>query len=235
MPQRVPLDNPHAPPTWTRRSKRLCYWLLGALALLAIISLLAPRIARPREFSNRRTCCRDLSAIGCAIWQYVNDNGHHYPSNFADVMRYGPAELFLCPSTCDIKPAGDIRQQADALLAGGHCSYVYVGAKLTAPAAANQVLAFELPDNHSREGGHVLYADVDAGWDSARWESFQTLVQLVPELESAHNPPVIRPLTAAQARTMYDQKWLPKLLSIKNGTWAASLPAPATQPSAGPN
>jgi hypothetical protein len=57
-------------------------------------------------------------------------------------------------------------------------------------------------------------------------------VQLVPELEAGRNPPVIGALTAKQAKTMYEQKWVPKLASMKNGTWAASLPRPATRASA---
>jgi len=31
---------------------------------------------------------------------------------------------------------------------------------------------------------------------------------------------------AGEAKAMYEQKWVPKLASMKDGTWAASLPRP---------
>ena len=97
---------------------------------------------------------------------------------------------------------------------------------MTSAARYDVVVAFELPDNHSGDGGNVLWGDAHVSW-----EGLGTLVQLVPELEAGRNPPVIVPLTAGQARALYERKWAPKLASMKDGTWAASLPRPATRAS----
>lgn len=187
-----------------------------------------------RETRNRMRCANNLRKIGLEAVRYCDDNQQQYPSKLGMLITAHQrlsglgADGFVCPSSSDTELQVPPAQQADTLLSGGHCSYVYVGAGMTSSAGANDVVAFELPDNHGREGGNVVYGDAHVSW-----ERFDGLVQLVSDLEAGRNPPVIGVLTAKQAKTIYEQKWVPRLASIKDGSWAGSLPrpSPATRPS----
>jgi len=97
---------------------------------------------------------------------------------------------------------------------------------MTGVPGASEVIAFEFPDNHAKESGNVLWGD-----GHVSWERFETLVQLVPELEAGHNPPRFRTLTRGEADAMYQQRWAPKLQQMKDGTWAVGLPRATTRPS----
>lgn len=210
------------------------FWRILLLTILVVplfffilFSLFAPGGCPAREPAKRVKCNNDLRQIGLAISLYCQDNQGQYPS---DVGLLIPTEglsagVFVCPSSSDTTLPGAATQPATALLAGNYCSYVYVGAGMNQSAGAKDVVAFELPDNHSREGGNVLWGDAHVSW-----EKFEDLVQLAPELEAGHNPPVFKKLTLSQAQVLYQRKWLPRLKQIKDGTWAASLPRPATQP-----
>lgn len=235
MPEPPPLD--YEPVSAPRPPRNISiFWLVPVFAVAFFVLAIALfQGGHGPEHANRARCAENLRQIGLAIRLYCNDDEQHYPSDVGLLLPTPAmslsAETFVCPSTTDTKRTPSA-QQAAKLLSAGHCSYIYVGAGMTSSAGSDEVVALELPDNHSKDGGNVLYGD-----HHVSWEPFETLVQLVPELEAGRNPPVIRPLTAAQAKTMYDQKWLPKLPAIKNGAWAASLPrpAPSTRPAAAPN
>ena len=229
MPEPVPLDyEPVTTPRPLRRLRTFSLICFGGLTLVFLISTQLPSVNYAREPANRIKCSNNLRQIGLAIFRYCDDNKQQYPNDVGLLIPTQElnAEVFVCPSSSDTKLQGASTQPAALLLSSDHCSYVYVGAGMTSSAGADQVVAFELPDNHSKDGGNVLYGD-----HYVSWEPFETLVQLVPELEAGRNPPMILPLTAKQAKTMYEQKWVPKLASIKDGTWAASLPRPSTRPS----
>ena len=74
-------------------------------------------------------------------------------------------------------------------------------------------------------GANVLYADAHVAF-----EPLTTVVQLVPELEAGHNPPMIANISQEQAEALYAKTWKPKLTAMKTGVWAASVPRPTTQP-----
>ena len=229
MSKPAPLDYEPVTPR-PRRNFSILWVIPGVLVLLFImIPFLVPH-GHSRD-GNRAKCANNLRQIGLGIMMYCNDNKQQFPNDVGLLIPTQglSAEVFVCPSSNDTKLQGASTQPAAMLLSSDHCSYVYVGAGMTSSAGVNDVVAFELPGNHAKDGGNVLYADAHV-----EWEGFHVLVQLVPELEAGRNPPVMRPLTVAQAKTMYEQKWVPKLASIKDGTWAASLPRPssATRPSA---
>lgn len=232
MSDHMPLD--YQPVTQRSRRKTGILGLVGWIMLGAVVlSFFAPPSRAP-ETARRAKCSYNLRQIAVAIEAYGRANKGQYPGDMGLLISDQglSANVFLCPSTSDTALPGLPAQQAATLLVGKHCSYVYVGSRLTTT-WGDEVVAFDLLDNHSNRGGpggNVLYGD-----GHVSWEKFETLVQLVPELEAGRNPPNFVTLTAAQAQTLYTQKWLPKLASFKNGTWAASLPRPTTRPLAAAN
>ena len=170
-------------------------WVILAVVVLCVSmgSLMMPRLATPRDTPPRARCSNNLRQIGLAITMYCNDNQQQYPSDLGLLILTEElsSEVFVCPSGSEVKAQGELPAMAATLLSGGHCSFVYVGAGMTSSARQDDVVAFELPDNHGqRAGGNVLYSDAHV-----EFQPFDTLVQLVPELEAGRNPPVIRPLT----------------------------------------
>ena len=231
MPKPAPLDYEPVTPR-PRRNFSILWVIPGVLVLLFISALLLNPHGHSREYSyNRAKCSNNLRQIGLEIMMYCNDYKQQFPNEVGLLIPTQglSAEVFVCPSSSDMKLQGASTQPAAMLLSSYYCSYVYVGAGMNSSAGTNDVIAFELPDNHGKDGGNVLYGDAHVSY-----EQFDVLVQLVGELEAGRNPPVIRVLTEGQAKTMYEQKWVPKLASIKNGSWAGSLPrsSPTTRPSA---
>lgn len=208
-------------------------WILLCLVLGALLVwfLQTPSFVHSGSTRDRTKCANNLRQIGLAITMYCNENKGQYPPDLVQLAAAEQltAEVFVCPGWSRWTPAG---QPAAAGPAGTMCRYVYIGAGMTERTAANQVIAFELPENHEKDdsepGGFVLYGDVHV-----EWHPLAELVQVVPELEAGHNPPVFQPISSRETRKLYEQVWLPKLASIKAGTWAASLQRPATRPSHG--
>ena len=122
---------------------------------------------------------------------------------------------------------GPTTQQSAAIIhAGGHCSYIYVGANLTSSSPASCIVAFEFPSNHGMDGGNLLYADLHT-----EFVTLDKLVQLVPALEAGQNPPKFAILTETQAKTLYAQRWLPQLTAMQSGQWEKKVTnQPTTQP-----
>ena len=231
MSEHVPLDYERITTPRGPSLGRLVLWLfVGIFVIGTVVFALLPSLPHGYPTPPRRRCANNLRQIGLAIMLYSDQNKGQYPGKVGSlILTQGlGAEVFVCPASSDAVQKARPVQQAATLLSGTHCSYVYVGAGVTSSANSDTVVAFELSDNHGTgQGGNVLYADAHV-----EWQRFDTLVQLVPELEAGRNPPMLRPLTEAQAKMIYDQKWVPQLSSIKNGFWAASLPRPSTRPSA---
>lgn len=55
-------------------------------------------------------------------------------------------------------------------------------------------------------------------------------MQLVPELEAGHNPPIIASISQKQAESLYAKTWKPKLAAMKTGVWASGLRRPTNEP-----
>lgn len=229
MSEPAPVDYEVVTTRAPKRSRALIFGLSAVAVLLSIVGVVIMAAGTAFENWTRVCCSNNLRQIGLAITMYARDNQGQYPSDLGTLsLTQGVgAQSFVCGNTDDAILRAPPAQQAATLLSGGHCSYVYVGAGMTSSAGPDEVVAFELPGNHPRKGGNVVWGD-----GHVTWERFETLVQLVPELEAGRHVPVIGALTAGQAKAMYEQKWVPKLAKIKDGTWAASLPRPATRPSA---
>jgi len=196
-------------------------WVLSAVIVLGYLFSASPG---PRhEPANRAKCSNNLRQIGLAIHMYASENKRQYPPELAVLIPTEglSAEVFVCPASNDTRLDGSPAQQAASLLSGDHCSYVYIGRGMTDAVGADHVVAFELPENHSRAGGNVLYGDAHV-----EWLRFDSLVQLVPEIEAGHNPPMFS-TALDDPEKLYQQRWLPRLASLRDGSWAAGLPAPS--------
>jgi hypothetical protein len=113
---------------------------------------LGPAAARARSEHS-------LLAIGSAITHYQNDFGGSFPDSFPTLLikENLAAGAFIDPARSDTPATGPTPQAiADQLVAGGHCSYVYLGAGLnmgTLP--PNVVVAYEIPTSPAA-GANVL-------------------------------------------------------------------------------
>ncbi len=198
MPEPLPLDYERAAPPPPRNFGRLLL-LLGVAALVFTVYLMRASPVSHRQTPPRARCSNNLRQIALGIMMYCKDNNQQYPSEISLLLVTEDlsADVFLCPNTADTKLLDSPAQQAATLLSGGHCSFVYVGAGFNSAATSDHAVAFEPPNSHE-EFSNVMYGD-----GHVESQPFQTIVQLVPELEAGHNPPVLRTLTAAHAKTIY--------------------------------
>jgi prepilin-type processing-associated H-X9-DG protein len=136
----------------------------GALLLiLLLVIVLLPPLSRAREQANRVKCASNLRQIGQAMFIYASVNGGAFPDKVDKLLSYIGSATFVCPSSDDDPAPGPTPQiQANNLYAGGHLSYVYVGAGLNTTSGrgtnSTTVVMYEPLTNH-REGVNVLYAD----------------------------------------------------------------------------
>jgi prepilin-type processing-associated H-X9-DG protein len=167
---------------------RVVLWtiFLALLAYVGAAMLFPPRptIHRARQVK----CASNLRQIGMALSLYTKDAGSpQYPPGLELLVEkadVGP-DVFVCPAAGDQKATGaTTRQRVEDFLAGKHCSYVYVGAKLTAGDSAAHVVAYEPLSNHGGVGANVLYNDGSV----ARLEKAEA-ARVIAELEAGHNPP----------------------------------------------
>lgn len=107
-------------------------------------------------------CGSNMRQIGSAILLYSNENQGRYPDRLEQLIltQEISADLFVCPRTDDDASRGQTtRAVADGLAAGGHLSYVYVGAGLTVSCDPATVVLYEPLANHAGEGMNVLFGD----------------------------------------------------------------------------
>ncbi len=100
-----------------------------------------------------------------------------------------PAAVMVCPSSKDSAPdpTSTTRAAAD-MKAGGHLSYIYVGAGLTDQSSPDTVLAYEPLTNHDGDGSNVAYTDAHVEWHSAA-----EVKMMIASLNAGKNPPTTRP------------------------------------------
>jgi hypothetical protein len=154
-------------PKWTPRRRPLMPWLIGTLSVAVVaLGFLAMRTGSGHNVRGdmpvRYRCQSNLHVIGLAIILYQQAHGGKNPDDFRPLITESKIEAlrFTCGDTSDTPAAGPTPQAIAAnLLAGGHCSYVYLGKGLTDQAPPNTVLAYD-PPNANDSGMQVLLADI---------------------------------------------------------------------------
>ncbi len=146
----------------------LIFGTLVAIAFMILLtSMNSPRVGRTYVVP----CPSNLKNIGLACLTYANNYGGNFPNRIEDLILIEELkpDKFVCPSSRDSPATGTPAEQAAAISAGGHCSYVYVGKGFTLTmcdpggfAAGRSmsavVLAHENPANH-KVGMNVLFVD----------------------------------------------------------------------------
>jgi prepilin-type processing-associated H-X9-DG protein len=159
-----------APEAAPPKRKKTSGWVVvgasvgGAAVLIALlVAVLLPPLNRAREQAHRVQCMANMRQLGQAMFIYANGNAGKFPDRLDKLLPFTTAAVFNCPSTGDTPAPGQTPQaQATNLTAGGHLSYVYVGAglgtNLATVNAPTTVLLYEPLTNHG-DGINVLYAD----------------------------------------------------------------------------
>ena len=150
------------------------------------MSILLPSLNRARETANRVKCASNMRMIGQALLLYANQNHGAYPPKLEDLItsQLVDGEPFVCPSSGDTVAPGSGNAQAANLSAGGHLSYVYIGQKLSPSSPADQVLVYELPSNHNKDGGNFLFAD-----GHVEFFGGSDAQKMIANLKAGKNPP----------------------------------------------
>ena len=123
--------------------------------------VIAPSVHRSREIARLAVCESNLTQIGYSLQLYATANSGAYPDSLQVLVQDGtlPAELLLCPSSQDTPaPGASPAEQAVNLAKGPHQSYIYIGKGMTA-GPANQVLVYEPPSHHGKNGINALFSD----------------------------------------------------------------------------
>ncbi|HWP40020.1 MAG TPA: hypothetical protein VNL70_03770, partial [Tepidisphaeraceae bacterium] len=136
----------------------------GATATGAtMVSILLPSLSRARETANRVKCASNMRLIGQAMLLHANENRGQYPQTLGELLKQELSpQVFICPaSRTQIPPeleAADLETQMAWVNA--NADYVYLGAgKRLDALPAEDILLYEKPDNHGRDGMNMLYAD----------------------------------------------------------------------------
>ena len=123
-----------------------------------------------RRGSPRRdqiVCGSRLRNIGYGLKSYTQTHGGRFPDDLRALVLTEDVtvETFVCPGSSDeFAPGNTLEEQAENLLKGGHCSYLYLGRGLVDPVDPKRVVVVEPVENHDGEGVNVLRADGQVKW-----------------------------------------------------------------------
>jgi prepilin-type processing-associated H-X9-DG protein len=165
----------------------LCLGCVSILMTGCMISILLPSLNRARETANRVRCAANMKSIGQALLLYANDNRGAYPPDLTVLLTTQDisGEVYVCPSSNDEPTHATAPSQIAAdLSAGGHLSYVYVGAALNPGVDPSTIILYEPMTNHANDGINVLFGDGHVEFIvRARAQ------QLITQLQAGQNPP----------------------------------------------
>ena len=203
-----------------RKTSPLVWIVLFLFVGVLLAWMLLPSINRDRESASQIKCASNLRSVGQAVDLYSRENAGVFPPDLQTVLatQQISAESFTCPRSSDTgakAPSG--------LAQPGHCSYIYVGASLSAKSDPDCIVALEDPANHDLEGGQILFAD-----GHVSWEDLPTVMQALNDLAIGKNPPSAATFTTASAKQDYRKNWQSRMPQLKFGVWMI----PTTQPAA---
>lgn len=146
-----------------------------AAAILAVIVLgivvMLPRLGGSSKQAERVMCAANLRSVGQALQMYATAHGGRYPDTLEALYTSGDVpdpRVLTCPvGGVPFAPGATTQAVVANLAAGGHVSYVYIGAGLTVKAHGDTVLMYEHATNHKGDGGNVLFADGHVTWMQA--------------------------------------------------------------------
>ncbi len=141
---------------------------LGEVGVASLmVSVLLPSLNRARETANRVKCASNERQIGQALLMYSNEHNGQYPPDLGTLTKTEDisAEVFVCPSGNTSVPAGLKAKGPDAIAdwVNNNSDYVYITGK-TNEASANDVIVYEKPGDHGRDGMNILYGDGHVEW-----------------------------------------------------------------------
>lgn len=171
----------HVAASANRRRFRVAIGFGVAFVLLGGILVTTRNLRREAaEAYKQRTCLRNLSRIGLAVFAYQQAHAGASPAALEELVAAGelPAEALVCPF--------DTR-------GGGHSgsSYVYVGKDVPTSAGWDVVVAYDREMNH--DGANVLCADGHVDWAPAR-----AMQYLFSEVAAGRLPARIAPPSSTQ-------------------------------------
>jgi hypothetical protein len=142
--------------------------LLVCLAISAAV-ILAIYLARTAWTTLRKSLrAEHLYQINYAIDRYSSAHGGQYPDSFSSLLETGLVrpELLASEDNGDTPAGGATTREAVAELnRPGHLSCVYLGSGLTdATAAADVVIAYEIPSTRTDQTSIVLMGGGDVEW-----------------------------------------------------------------------
>ena len=163
---------------------------LGGVGLLLAIIAMGIEVLSPpmssRATANPVKCRANLMQIGLAMQLYANENKGQFPPRPEDLILTQDItpEIFICPSTNDtLAPGATPQQQAANLSAGGHHSYIYLGAGKNSSVASTVILVYESPSNHKGRF-NALYGDGHVEFLTGAISQ-----KTLSELQAGYNPP----------------------------------------------
>ncbi len=133
----------------------ICTGAVGMIVSLAFFGLMAgiamPSFTRARETAKRTVCAANLRGLGTALYTYGSENDGAMPADLDVLVGSGSvdANYLFCPSS-------NLATDHYILITG-----VTEGDPLTT------AIAYENLENHSGEGGNIIFKDGHVEWQKA--------------------------------------------------------------------
>ena len=135
------------------------------------------------------TCLSNLRQIAIAVIMYQQDHGGAYPPTLAETYPYArSSKCYVCPQSGDVALPGRLSQTqpASGLLTPGACSYIYLGATLSANPPKSSPPAILLYERQPFHSGKTCIAYTDG---TARIVDTKEMGYILSELAAGRNPP----------------------------------------------
>jgi prepilin-type processing-associated H-X9-DG protein len=126
-----------------------------------LVSILLPSLNRAREQANRVKCAANMSYIYKCMYLYSNENKGKFPPDLGTLIKTQDiaAQFFVCPSGSDGPVPTFANLDESAKWVNENSAYIYLGAGKNNLVPAEEIVMYEKPDNHNRQGMNVVYGD----------------------------------------------------------------------------